>query len=229
MTTTYDVLIDSKECEGSIKNWANDSRIPSKTILEEAEQWIYKILRIRQMLRNTTGTLAKDAETVALSSFAGYKSPYFFMFTPTATLVKSIPRFKPLDFVVGQWAYDGTGARIKRRPSYWSTDDVNMQFDLVADVAYPFIFYYYRSLPALSPTNKTNVLTTEYLSLLRYACLRYAFEHLRHEKFLQYYTAATLSEANSVNEDSDLQLLGMQLEVDIIGDGFDSLAGYGNL
>ena len=227
MAVNYTTLIGGRELEYSIKNLCNDSRVPATGILQEAQQWIYQRLRVRQMITRKTNTpLASGADTIALP--ADWQYPCFLIFTPNALVVKSSPKFKTLDFVIGQWGYSSGSTRQTGRPSYWATDADNIQFDTVADQAYPTLIVYYAHKTLLGPTNLTNFLTERYLSLLRAVCLRFAFEHLQNQKMMTYWTAQAEAAVRQANVDSDMQLEGMELEVAIGGDE-SGLYGYGTL
>ena len=57
MPMNYSDLVATKTTAGSIKQWLNHDGVPSTTILEEAEAWVYQRLRIRQMITSSAGTL----------------------------------------------------------------------------------------------------------------------------------------------------------------------------
>lgn len=179
------------------------------------------------MLTSITGTLAIGDSSISLP--ANFRYPKFFMFTPSATTVKSVPRFKTVEFVVSNQVYDGTGARIRARPQYYATDSSKLFFDTESDKAYPYLWYFYQSPADLSPSNTTNFLTNTYLSLLKAVCLKYCYEHLQNERMMAYWAAQSEKEVYEANVDSDIQLEGMELDV-VADDGIaGGIYGYGQI
>ncbi len=211
----YTTLVADRDTDGSIKNWVNDSRVPSTTILTEAEAWLYQRLRVRQNLQTATGTLSTGNDTIALPT--GYRGRYFFMFTGTATTAKFVPRSSLLDFVINQFSYDASGNRVQGLPRYWATDSTNIQFDVQADKNYPYLFKYYGSLAALAGGNETNFLTDDYPTLLKAACLYRAYEHLKNDREKLYWLGVAEKEAMAANAESDQELQGAELDVQIDG------------
>ena len=210
--TNYTEMIADVDTEGSIRNWVNDSRIPSTTILTEAEAWIYTKLRVRQMLVTQTGNLLINTDTITLPT--GYLAPYYLRFTGTT---QSRPSYKLLDFVLDQFTYNGDGDRITGTPQYYATDESNIQFDVMAFQQFAFLFKHYAKGTALGPTNLTNFLTDDYPRLLRMVCLHYAFEHLRNTKEKLYYLGVAQSMIADTLVDSDLELAGVDMAMDIGG------------
>ena len=183
----FTTLTGSKTTPGSIKEAINHSGIPVTQILSDAEAWIYQRLRVREMLASTTGTLAAASDTISLSSLTGYKSPFFLMFTGTAFTPKFVPERRSLDFVLRSWGYDGDGVRSVGRPYCWASDATTIQFDTIADTAYPYLLRYYRALPALAADNETNFLTDSYPRLLRAVCYAFANEWKKDEREKAYW------------------------------------------
>lgn len=209
----YTTLIADKDTDGSIKNWCNDSRIPSTTILTEAQAFIYTKLRVRQMLATATGNLLINTDTITLPT--GYLAPYLFRFTGT---VQSQPRYKLLDYILEQWTYDGDGNRVTGTPQYYATDEANIQFEIMAFQQFVYLFKHYARPAALADDNLTNFLTDNYPYLLRAACLHRAFEHLRNSREKQYWLAITEAQIFEAHKDSDLELMGVEMDVQIGGD-----------
>ena len=220
MALKYATLVADRDCDGSIKNWVNHNKVPSTAILTEVQQWIYERIRVRQMLVTATGNLAADADTITLPT--RYRQPYMFMFTANATVAKTIPKYKPLDFVLSQFNYQADGTRTKARPSFWATDESNLQFETQADRTYPYLFKHYAALADLDPDNQTNFLTSTYPRLLRVVSMVFAYEHLKNEREKVYYLKIVEDEVYEANKDSDLELSGMDIRVEIDGDIYGS-------
>ena len=223
MALDYKTLIGDRDCDGSIKNWVNHNKVPSTAILVEAQAWIYQHIRVRQML--TTLPAASTAigdETIALP--ADYRQPFMFMFTANASVAKSIPSYKLLDFVLSQFNYQADGTRTQARPRFWATDASNIQFETQADKVYPYFFKYYAALADLGPQNQTNFLTTTYPRLLRVISVAYAYERLKNENERLYYMRLAEGEIYEANKDSDMELSGVDLQVQIDGDFYGDVA-----
>ncbi len=211
--SNYTTLVAAKTTDGSIKNWVNDSRVPSTTILTEAQAWIYQRLRVRQMLKTATGTLATNSDTIALDTT--YRARYFFMFTGVD---KAIPSSRLLDDVLSAFSYDSAGNRTTGQPTMWATDEVNIQFELRANKGYPYLFKYYGALaPLAASSNETNFLTNVYPSLLRAICLHYAYEHLKDAPKTTYWLAKAEQQIAAANIDSDRELAGVEMQMQIGG------------
>ena len=216
--TAYADLVAAKTTDGSIKQWVNNSFIPATTILTEAQAWIYQRLRVREMLTSTTGSLALAADTITLPT--RYKAPKFLMFTANSTVAKSVPTYRPVDFVVTQFEYDGSGNRTTGRPNLWGADATNLQFEKKADQAYPYYLLYYQSLAALSGSSTTNFLTDSYPRLLRATCSFMGFEFLKDTDRQVYWLKVAMGEISDANVAGDLELSGAELQMEVEGDGY---------
>ena len=213
--TDYNTLIAAGTAAGSIKNQVNRENTPSASIVEDAEAWIYQRLRIREMIQGTTGTLTTSIHTIPLPT--DFLDPANFMFTADGTSAKYVPVFKPLDFVLGQWAYDGTGARVTGRPRYWAVAGTVIQFDNPADRNYVWRLDYYRSLPALgtATASSTNIITSKYRNLIKAACFAHAFEWDKDDKRGAYWFAKALAEMKSANEKADQAYVGAEMNMEV--------------
>ncbi len=214
--TGYVDLVGDREQDGSIKNWCNNSSVPSATILIEAQAWIYQKVRCRQMIATATGTLASGADTITLPT--RYRQPIFLFFSGTASVGKHIPSHKPLDWVKAKWSYDGAGVRSTGRPQFWATDADNIQFEINADQAYSYDFLHYAALANLDNTTGTNFLTETYPKLLRAACMHFGYEFLKDDENKNYWGNVAMSEIFDVNADSDRELATTEFDMDITGD-----------
>jgi hypothetical protein len=144
------------------------------TIINEAQSDIYRRLRHWQMLTSTTGTMTVSQATMPIpSDYLQEKSFYI-----TGTAFQKMTR-KPLQEVIMNYSYDGSGNRIVTQPQIYFNDQANLQFDTPCDQPYPFLFYYYQQLAPLSTTNTTNFLTQTYPRLMRAACMISAAEYMK--------------------------------------------------
>lgn len=215
--TTYTNLVASKTTEGSIKQWVNNSYVPSTTILTEAEAWIYQRLRVRQMLTSTTGTATASSTAITLPD--RYRQAVNLMFTPNGVVAQSYPQKKTLQELLQNYTYDGTGVRSAGRPLMYAADASELKFEKMTDQAYPYQFDYYQAMPALTGTaTETNFLTQDYPKLLRSTCMALAYEFLKNNAEKVYWLGIAQAEINQANIESDLELSGADLEVSITED-----------
>lgn len=198
MSTSYTILTGAKTVDGSIKQWVNDTLVPSATILSEAQEWIYRRLRVREMLTATTGTLATAADTIALPT--GYVATKLLMFTEQhkAELRARDPKDVTLAF---EW---DNASRVREKPRWFYADGSNLQLDAPADQSYPWRHLYYRALDDLSSGSPTNFLTTKAQRLLRCACVALAVEwKVKGTEEKAYWMNLAMTEIAELNRESD--------------------------
>lgn len=206
-TMTWTILTGGRSTEGSIKNWVNNSLVPSSAILAEAEAEIYNRLRVREMLTLKEGTLGSGSYRIALPT--GYRAMYSFRFTGTkkATLTKI-----PLYELEENFEYDADSNRATGKPETYAADGSYIWFDKKANEAYPYTYRYYQALPNLAEaTNEGNFLTDKFPTLLRCACMYKAFQWLRNTREEMKYLREMEREIEQVNEMDDFEQLGSDL------------------
>jgi hypothetical protein len=190
-------LTADKTTSGSIKNWVNRSDIPATDILTEAEAYIYQQLRAREMLSTTPLSIAAAASSVALP--ADFLDPIRFLPYEWGS---------PLPLTHEAVLYDtrdSSGALFDGTPSQWAIFDGTMTVNSTIPTGETFsgILTYYAQPTALSGSNETNFLTTRYPTLLRRACLKHAYEHMKDWPSFERQealTQAAVFEANQTNE-----------------------------
>lgn len=172
MAITWTVLTGAKSVLGSIANWVNRSDLPTENILLEAEAWIYERLRAREMqARNTSFSFAVDTQSTNLPS--GFLDPI--AFTPYGY-------GEPLLYVHEEGLQEqrsDDGTLVSATPSRWTIIGEAAYVDVSADEAMTGVLLYYARPASLSVSNTTNFLTVKFPSLLRYACMMKAFEHMK--------------------------------------------------
>jgi len=204
----YDILIADKNTNGSIRNTANYDRIPSVWVVEQAEQYIYERLRIREMLDTAVGTLTAGAGTVVLPP--RYRAARNFQFTGSEA---GLCTLRDATSVRELWSYDGnTGARTTGKPLNYSCDATSIVFDYIADKDYPYSFLHWAALAPLTSQNPTNVLTDRCVRTLNLACLGFAAEHMKQPQDRQYYLQLTDAEILLQNQNADMENASMQDE-----------------
>lgn len=210
MPYDYTTLVADKSTPGSIKNWVARSDIPSDLILEEAQSWIYAIIRPREMRKNAPITITKDAESI--------DAPADFMSSLSIMLNQDS---EPL------WKYDVTGLqelqirdengalpdgkpyRYAGIPKDVATGGGTYYFETKSDEDYAgFQWYIFR--PAnLSSGNPTNFLTARYPTLLRLTCLFLGYQHAKDWVAADRIEPRAIGQANQVNVEADTDLAGV--------------------
>jgi|TARA_Y100000034_G_scaffold134891_1_gene204698 hypothetical protein len=207
MAQSYSNLTASKATLGSIKAWVNYAEIDADEVLLEAEQWIYKRLRIEDMIAITTGTMAIGTDTVSKPTrWRGTMS-----FTITGTDKASLKR-KEAGEVENAFQYDGTSVRVNEKPTRYYGLASSFQLDSPPDKAYPYRIVHYAALAPLTSSNETNALTDAHPRLLRAACLMQANEILKNPEERAYWHAIAQDAVREANIEDDLNLMGAELE-----------------
>lgn len=204
----YTTLVADRDTDGSIKNWINKSTIPSTTVLEEAESWIYRRLRVRDMLSvDTSNTIASGEDTLALPT--GYLGIRVFMLTsPSRRMLRSTTEAE----VETLRPYSSAGVVQSSVPGAFYADGSNFHFNCKADRAYTTRLVIYKQPTALSGSNLTNFLTSRYPRLLRCACLAFASEFLKNTKTMNDWLAKAQAEIDEINIENDMAAGDMQAD-----------------
>lgn len=175
MATSYSVLVSASTVNGSLASWINHAAIQSAApfIILEAESFIYRRLRVWQMLTSTIGTM--NQADVGITLPTDYIEDKKLMITGVnkARIVR-----KPMQEVLDSWTYDGSGVRIQQQPNIFFNDNANIVFDSAVDQSYPWLLYYYQN-PVALVTAGTNFLTNTYPRLLRCAMMIGASEFMK--------------------------------------------------
>ena len=210
MTITYTMLVADKTTNGSIREWVNNSLIPSTLILTLAEQYIYQELRVREMLTLTIGQTIVGNDYVSLP--ANYRSPRSFWFSGAE---KSKVRHKTLEYVEEHVQYETDGSVLQSKPQFYFANETQVRFEVRAKEVYPYRFWHYAAKAALASDNATNFLTERYALLLYYACAFQAYLWLRNEGEQAKYKALADEMIEKINIEADEEM-GRDLEADIV-------------
>lgn len=195
----YRTLVADKQVQGSIRNWVNHDRVPPTVVVQEAEQWLWRRLRVRQMLATATGTMSISSDTIALpTGFVGIKLLWI-TGTNKAKLILKTEQEVELAF-----EYDSAGARQNNKPRIYYVSASAIQMDQTADAAYPYRMLHYKQLDALSESNPTNFLTDRAPTLLRAACMGMANDFLKDDKEKTYWLAKAQGEINELHREDDM-------------------------
>jgi hypothetical protein len=197
MAITYSVLTGVKTTTGSIASWVNRSDLPTDNILLEAEAWIYQRLRVREMVTDATFTFDDNTSSEALPS--AFLDPIQFVPYEWGT---PLPYVSPENF---QQPRTSAGVIFDGSPSCWTIIGTTAHIDATIDDSdnYSGRLMYYAQPDALSSVNTTNFLTTRYPTLLRMACMGFAYQFMkdtpRTQEYLGYAMAA-IQEAAATND-----------------------------
>lgn len=195
MAISWTTLTGAKTVVGSIANWVNRSDLPTDNILLEAEAWIYQRLRIRNMMERVVFQFDLGAQTEPLPS--DFLDPI--SFTPYRHTIPLV--YLHEEKLIEQ--RDDANALISGEPTSWAIIGDTAYVDVECSEDFPGILLYYKLPAALSVSNTTNFLTTRYPSLLRYACLARAYEHMKDAQSAQQYdlrAMGALAEAMQTDE-----------------------------
>ncbi len=169
MALTATQLLGDKTVAGSIKDWAQHATVPSTSILTEAQAFIYERLRAREMQQQTMVSLAIDDDSISLSNA---------FLEPIALLLDGDS--DPLPYVhenLIRRTREDDGTLETGRPSCWTILSSSILFDVKCEEALTGWFWAYERPDELAiTTNETNFLTSRFPTLLRRACLMFAWE-----------------------------------------------------
>ena len=195
MAIDWATIVAAKTTLGSIANAVNRSDLPTTNILIEAEASIYERLRVREMEALATLTFAISTNTTALPT--DFIDPI--EYRPNGWGA-------PINFVHEsslEAHRDSSGNLSSGTPSRWSILGETAYVDVSCSASFSGRLMYYKRPAALSVSNTTNFLTIRYPTLLRFACLARAYEHMKDMQNAASYmqmTEAKIAEANATNE-----------------------------
>lgn len=145
----------------SVANWLHRSDLTDQLddFISIAEEKIWETLRVKEMEADSTVTLSTSARTAAL---------------PTGTLeirriyldASPIVHMKPLS----TQQIDAAHLTSSGKPQYYAVIGTNLEFERTPDSAYTLYVNLYKKLTALSSTNATNDILTNYPTVYLYAC-----------------------------------------------------------
>lgn len=207
MTMNFTTLIAAKTVEGSIKQWVNDTRAPSETILEEAQALIYGTLRVREMLSTATVSLTSGDSTATLAT--GYLD---FRHMKNLAGEGEVEHLHP-DALQDKRYYDSNGDLPSGTPRYVSVFGELFQFDVEADANRTYSLVYIKTPTALGLSNETNFLTSRYPHILRAATAALAFDFRHDDANYQRAVARMQGFIQTANVEADLALTGASFPI----------------
>lgn len=203
--TTWTILTGAQTTAGSIKNLTNVGDCDPASIIEEAENYIYRKLRVRQMLAETTGVFVVST-TTGIGDAVDLPDDYLAAKTFQITGVNAAALERKTEaYVRGLWSYDGSGARVLSKPRYFYADGASLRFEVCADQAYPWNMLYYQQPAALSASNTSNFLSTRGVRALLAACRGFVGEFRKDDVERDYWLKIALAAVDDLNSESDLE------------------------
>lgn len=205
MAMNYLDLIGPKSNEGSIHNFVNYRRVPVKTVLEEAQAFIYARLRVREMRVSGILTLAIGASYIALPD--RFLEPIALRDREGLTIIPNVgdrDTFVEPAQLNQRRCYDSDGNLTAGVPCSVSIFDERYQFDVKAQIARTYDHVFYQSSALLSATNTTNFLTKRYPHILRIGCLAGAASFMKDDEEEQKQLAKLTGLCDAANAESDL-------------------------
>jgi hypothetical protein len=211
MPMTYTILTGTKDTEGSIKYFVRHTEVPSDYILERAQDAIYQILRVREMLTKVEGAIAEDATYLAIPS--DMLEPIAFVRRGSYQGRITILDQEHFESRVGENADDSNNP-YPGTPVFATYDKTNFYFDAKADQAYAYRLWYMQK-PALlaSSSNETNFLTLRYPNILEAMCKHYAWEHRGDEGKAAGELEKAMAYITKANEEYDMFRQSIQTEM----------------
>lgn len=210
MSYSYTTLVAAKSTAGSIAQWLNKDNLPVTSILEEAEQYLYRRLRLKEMLAVATGSISASANPATgpstLAHPTGYIASQSFRLVGTTTITLTRKSLKEIE---EGYTFTSTGSYNRSTPLAYCSVAATFQFDTAADAAYSYRLAYYRQLDALSSVNTTNVLTDRGQRALRAACMAFGNEWLKDSEEKNYWLQVCDVEMARLNAEDDFEQTGV--------------------
>lgn len=200
----YTTLTGSVTTAGSIRYAINFARVDADGILEEAQEWIYQRLRVRQMMATANVSISSAASTASFPT--GYLDPIQFGIPGHVNTL----RLKDAEWFRSHLGWDEDAALPEGPPSYWCDFDTTIQFDTKADQAYTAKMVFFKKPDLLSGSNETNWLTDRYPTLVRRACLMFSAESRKEYEMMNNAELKALQLIEDIKVESDLAMRGWE-------------------
>jgi hypothetical protein len=208
MPMDYTTLVGSKDTEGSIKYFVRHSEVPSDYILDRAQSAIYSLLRVREMLVRTEGTIATDATTLAMPS--GLLHPILLMLRGS---YKTKIRLFDQEHFEQRIGEDENNDLYPGTPTQSTFDGTTFYFDVKADQDYPYRLWYVGTPALLGSGNTTNFLTSRYSHIIEAMCKSYAYGHRNDSEQEARWLEKATAYITKANDEFDMFNQSIQMEL----------------
>ena len=223
----YASLIGDKTVAGSLAARINYALIPAPELVKNAQDEIFARLRVREMRKSLTVTLAVGASTFSLPPDC---LDIVALFGPSGTPIKRISD----DRLLSRRTFDATGALIQGMPRFYGIWDNALQFDIAANPPLTLSGLYYaftylsaptNALPAMAtalaapavPGINTSFLTSRYSNLLWAVLLKIAYGYRKEWDAATRHAADAESLFQAIEQQDDLSYRGLD-DDDYAGD-----------
>ena len=197
----YNTLVAAKSTAGSICSWIANDTIPATVILGEAQAYIYRRLRVREMIATQTGTITQSATSLALPS--NYLATVRLKATSPSTFEITHRLLEDID---GARTYDSTGVLSTGQPQDFSAAGTSAEFAVQSDRAYTYQWRFYQQPDDLSTATTTNFLTNKGSRLIRATCMAFASEFMKDAAQMSYWLKIATNEIEQLMIESDSEL-----------------------
>jgi hypothetical protein len=204
--TDYTTLIAARTTTGSIAYMINFDRIDSAGIVNKAEKFIFRKIRVREMLVvGASITIELDANTATLPT--GFLDPIHFGIPGYCHSLAYLDteRFR------AELAFDQDGALPTAMPTRFTVDGTLMHFDVNAEQEYTGRLTYFGRPDPLSTSN-ANWLTDRYPDLLERTCLMYALEERKEWNERNTVMGLIEKDLDEIKRENDLAMRSMSLD-----------------
>lgn len=208
MAMSYTQLTADKDTAGSIKYFVRHSEVPSDFILERAQDAIFQLLRVREMVTRATGTIATAATTITLPT--DILEPISLNRTGSYKGRITILDQEHFESRVGE---DETSTVYEGIPTSCTYSGTTLYLDAKADQDYPYRLWYMARPALLSGSNLTNFLTTRYGNILEAMCKHYAYEHRENDAKASSELEKAMAYIGKANEEYDMFRQSIQTEL----------------
>lgn len=208
MAMNYTTLVADKSTEGSIKYFVRHSEVPSDYILERAQDAIYQVLRVREMVKRLEGTITTGDTTLVLPTDTLEIMSLFRTGSNAGRLI-----MLDQEHFEARLGADANGDLPVSVPCFCTYDQTTIYFDTEADDDYPYRLWYVQKPAMLSGSNLTNFLTTRYGNILEAMCKHYAYEHRENDNKAAAELEKAMAYIQRANEEYDMFRQNIQTEL----------------
>lgn len=195
----YTTLIADKSTEGSIKYFVRHSEVPSASILDSAQSFIYARLRVREMVNRIYATISEGENAITLPE--RFREPISFWLTGS---FKSRLTLLDHDHFEQRLGERDDATPYEGQPTEYAIDGNAIWFNTTADQDYPCRLWYYGTPLPLAPTNLSNFLTDRYPDMLEAALKYYAYRHREDDSLADKWMRHAIDSVQTANAEHDL-------------------------
>jgi len=205
----YNTLTGAKSQEGSIKYWVNWDKAPVATIVDEAQAWLYRRLRVLPMRTFASGNIAAGADAILLPErFSGLISLKRTGDGRGKIRLWGTERFESI------LAFESDNTTlIEGTPTIACLDASQLRLNVRADQAYGYRMWFWQKPEKISPSVQTNLITENYPDLLRATLLAFANEHRKDRDEAARWFDLAMAGINDANVEADLETESTEYEM----------------